>query len=89
MSINITIHRYMTTKVEKLEDFFPANSNESIMKFLSNEDGKFEARSAAFTAYLSGVSDPAGNNSRLFSDSLKDLLFHRDYVAQHKWVFSE
>ena len=78
----------MTSKVEKIDEFFPATSNDTILKFLSNDDGKFEARQAAFEAYLSGLADPLGKHTKTFSDSLKDLLFDRDYVAQHKWVFS-
>lgn len=79
----------MSSKIEKIDKFFPASSNESIHMFLSNEDGKFEARKAAFMAYLSSVTDPTGTNLRQFTDALKDILFDREYVATHKWVFTK
>lgn len=83
------LFRYLTTKVEKIDKYFPASSNKQIHEFLSNDDGKFEARTEALTAYLSTVSDPRGNNLRTFTDALKDLLFDREYVATHKWVFTK
>ena len=56
---------------------------------MSNEDGRFEDRADAFTAYVSGICDPSETNIRTFSESLKNLLFHREYMETHRWVFSK
>ena len=76
-------------KYEKIDKYFPATSTELILEFLSDDDGKFHLRRDAFEAYLSGVADPTGTNSRLFSDSLIELLFDRNYVKSHKWAGSK
>lgn len=85
-----TIHfRYLTSKIEKIDRFFPANDNKTILEFLSNDDGRFEERSNAFAGYLNGVADPNGTNYKKFSDLLKNLLFHREYMETHRWVFTK
>lgn len=72
-----------------MENFFPVKKNETIIEFMNNDDGRFEDRAHAFTAYISGICDPTETNLRTFSDSLRDLLFHRDYLKDHRWVFTQ
>lgn len=79
----------MTNQIEKIDSFFPAPDNETIDKFMSNADGKFEERSNAFTSYIGGICDPTETNIRTFSDSLINLLFPRDYIKDHKWVLTQ
>lgn len=79
--------RYWTNKVEKIEKYFPATDNATILEFMS--DDRFEEKTNAFTAYIAGICDQNETNVKTFSDSLMDLLFHRDYIKSHKWVFSK
>lgn len=79
----------MTNKAEKIDQFFPAKNNTMLHEFMSNEDGRYEDRMNAFSAYVSGICHPTETNLRKFSDSLMDLLLDREYIKSHKWVFSK
>lgn len=85
----LPMYSYWSNKVEKIDSFFPAKDNETLLKFLSNDDGRFDARANAFTSYISGICDPTETSIRTFSDSLMDLLFQRNYIQSHKWVFNK
>lgn len=78
-------YRYWTTKHAKIDKFFPAKDNQTLLDFLADDD-HYEERVDAFSAYISGICDPKETNYRTFSDKLMDLLFPREYIASHKWV---
>ena len=71
-----------------MQKYFPCSSKNTLLAFMSNEDGEYEKRRKSFENMLyCSITNPS--NKRLFSDTMMSCLFTRSFVNQHKWPSSE
>ena len=78
--ISFSIH--MNT--EDITIYFPADTDQQILDFMSNADFKFKLRKLEFEKLLfTTISEKM--TQRKFSDSLMATLFTRSYMLTHKW----
>lgn len=64
-----------------LNDYFPADDNSSIERFLNRDDG-YEERLDGLYLLLSGCS---AETPRKFTDAFLRTLFSKEYIVTHIW----
>ena len=65
--------------------YFPAKDNDTLMQFMSNEDGKFDEKRKQFEYMLYTCITNQKTMKKPFGDALKNLIFSRNYVSTHRW----
>ena len=68
-----------------LQPYFPCQDNETLLRFLSNNDGQYEKRRKALDSFLYSIVTSNNSKKRLFSDALFHSLFSREYILNHLW----
>ena len=69
-----------------LQPYFPCQDNETLLQFMSNNDGQYEKRRKALDGFLYSIVTSNNSKKRLFSDALFHSLFSRDYILSHIWT---
>ena len=70
-----------------IEHYIPFPDNDTIEKFLENDDEIGERKFELDQVLLTVV--PTKSNLKTFADALTKALFTRNYVATHKWPIAK
>ena len=76
---------YMDMYGVDMADFFPIETQNRLLLFLSNFDGEFWRRKVAFEAMLYELATTEESNNKCFATTLMNALFKRVYLKDYKW----
>ena len=68
-----------------LQPFFPCNDSDTLLRFMSNNDGNYEKRRKSFESFLYSIVTSNNTKKRLFSDALFHNLFSRNFILNNLW----
>ena len=72
------------SELEDLSPIFPIDDDASMDKFLSENEG-LEKRKRGFENLLYNLTSDQNSDKRQFGESMKNLLFTRNYIHTHRW----
>ena len=69
----------------EIYDHFPLKDSQALSQFMSNDDGTFKEKRTQFEFMLYNAATKHRSHQRQFGESLKTILFSREYVSTHRW----
>lgn len=68
-------------KTVNIYDFFPVENDETMEKYLKNDDQYEDRKNQLSTVLINALDD----KTKSFSSAMIKAIFHPNYMATHRW----